>query len=114
MKSLMIYGQNLVMSLVCCTPEDPSISHCVKKCLMKTDSFDSRIKGIESQRKMADEELAIALEKIQVAVANQPSHDRVDRALAAMEEHRIRPAMDAATKSMEMTQNVWPPNIFFF
>eukprot|EP01061_Rhynchopus_euleeides_P000587 TRINITY_DN10424_c1_g1_i2.p1 TRINITY_DN10424_c1_g1~~TRINITY_DN10424_c1_g1_i2.p1 ORF type:complete len:1360 (+),score=511.72 TRINITY_DN10424_c1_g1_i2:101-4081(+) len=73
------------------------------------DSFDARIKGIESQRKMADEELAVALEKIQVAVANQPSHDRVDRALAAMEEHRIRPALEAANKSMEMAREVWSP-----
>eukprot|EP00754_Rhynchopus_humris_P030160 Rhum_TRINITY_DN15261_c3_g2::Rhum_TRINITY_DN15261_c3_g2_i1::g.146706::m.146706 len=70
------------------------------------DSFDTRIGGIENQRKQADEELATALEKIQIAVANQPSHDKVDRALAAMEEHRIRPMMEAATRCQGLVQRV--------
>eukprot|EP01064_Diplonema_japonicum_P005804 TRINITY_DN13834_c0_g2_i1.p1 TRINITY_DN13834_c0_g2~~TRINITY_DN13834_c0_g2_i1.p1 ORF type:complete len:1546 (+),score=333.25 TRINITY_DN13834_c0_g2_i1:34-4671(+) len=70
------------------------------------DTFDHRIKGIEAQRRAADEELATALEKIQVAVANQPSHDKVNRALAEMEENRIRPAMEAASKSYELMREV--------
>eukprot|EP01063_Lacrimia_lanifica_P021866 TRINITY_DN2949_c0_g4_i1.p1 TRINITY_DN2949_c0_g4~~TRINITY_DN2949_c0_g4_i1.p1 ORF type:complete len:1628 (+),score=669.18 TRINITY_DN2949_c0_g4_i1:79-4962(+) len=73
---------------------------------MELDSFDMRVRGIETQRVAADEELASALEKIQAAVAQQPSSDKVDKALAALEEQRIRPAMEAASKGFEVAREM--------
>eukprot|EP01059_Diplonema_ambulator_P020203 TRINITY_DN3391_c1_g2_i1.p1 TRINITY_DN3391_c1_g2~~TRINITY_DN3391_c1_g2_i1.p1 ORF type:complete len:813 (+),score=282.74 TRINITY_DN3391_c1_g2_i1:967-3405(+) len=70
------------------------------------DTFDQRIRDIELQRRAADEELAQALEKIQVAVTSQPLDERVGRALAEMEETRIRPAMEAAAKSYELAREM--------
>ncbi|KAJ9453045.1 hypothetical protein DIPPA_08500 [Diplonema papillatum] len=70
------------------------------------DLFDGRIKSIELQRKAADEELATALEKIQIAVAGQPSHERIEKALQSLEENKVRPAMETAVKSYELAREL--------
>eukprot|EP01060_Flectonema_neradi_P037806 TRINITY_DN7728_c0_g1_i2.p1 TRINITY_DN7728_c0_g1~~TRINITY_DN7728_c0_g1_i2.p1 ORF type:complete len:755 (+),score=219.01 TRINITY_DN7728_c0_g1_i2:2352-4616(+) len=72
------------------------------KLAQELDTFDGQIKNLEADRKFTDEQLANALEKIQIGLANQPSNDRVDRALAVLDEQKIRPAMEAASRSYEL------------
>eukprot|EP00755_Sulcionema_specki_P005772 Sspe_Gene.33681::Locus_16424_Transcript_1_1_Confidence_1.000_Length_5764::g.33681::m.33681 len=77
---------------------------------LELDAFDARIKGMEEQRKMADDELAAALHKIQLALTQQasthPGVEKLERAFADLEERCVRPALEKIARTTDVQREL--------